>query len=465
MKKRIFGAAALALAAVVVLAAGYGTASAAEVTPAEEFEYQVYYYGAVGIFGYTGTSKSVVIPAEIEGFPVISVSLYGLGLTEIDVSQVSFLEIFSCDSNQLISLDLTQNSELSSLFCFDNPLKTLDVSQNLDLGYLHCSNTELTSLDVSQNHILSGLNCGNTELTTIDVSHNPLLTELFCDNNSLTNLDISHNPKIEVLVCYSNQLTNLNLLYNNELWYLNCNNNNLTNLDLSHNSKLSALDCSMNFLTKTTVQGVNADSLDSYILSKYNNSVDSGVKFSPQKNDNFSDVLNSEWYAQAVFFVVNSGFFSGTSSSTFSPDTSMTRAMLATVLWRVDGSPGGYERSTFADVSADAYYSGPVAWAQVNKIVAGFPDGSFRPNDNITREQIATILYKYAQSLGKAGGALPQLPFGDSAAVSEYAVDAVRWCVSVGIISGFPDNTFRPQENATRAQVAAMMRSFAGVVR
>ncbi|MDR0813329.1 MAG: S-layer homology domain-containing protein [Oscillospiraceae bacterium] len=178
------------------------------------------------------------------------------------------------------------------------------------------------------------------------------------------------------------------------------------------------------------------------------------------------DVTEDKWYFGDVRFVIENGFFSGTSETTFSPDGIMSRGMVATVLWRISGKRAISGLSSFTDVASDAYYAVPIAWAQQNNIVRGVSDDRFDPDGNITREQFAAIIYKYAtEYLGiEYGGSLPQLNFTDNAKISGYAQTAVRWCVANRIISGVANGdgtvSFQPQENATRAQVAAMLHRF-----
>ncbi|MDR0813350.1 MAG: S-layer homology domain-containing protein [Oscillospiraceae bacterium] len=436
MKKRIWCTAA-ALAVAVVVAAAVGKRAAAAET-ADGLVYEVfseYYYNYVDITGYTGSSKNVIIPAEIEGVPVQYVDLRDLGLTKIDVSQTT---------------------ELRGLFCELNDLTTLDVSKNTELVTLWCGGNRLTNIDVSNNPLLEIVSVTSNQITNLSFVNNPLLRFLQCRNNQLSSLDVSQNPALEDLDCRENKLFELNVLNNPKLQDLNCEDNRLTILDVSQNPDLVSLYAGGNFLTPETVIGVDGRAVGTYISS---------CRTHGQRPLTFPDVPADAWFAKAVEFALLNFLFSGTSDTTFSPYDPMTRGMLSTVLWRLADSPSGFAPADFSDVSSGDYYAVPISWAQANNIVAGYPDGTFRPDDNITREQIAAILYKYARLLGKTGGDLPQLAFGDGADISDYAVTAVRWCVSVGIISGFPDNTFRPQNNATRAEVATMMRAFAGVVR
>ncbi len=171
----------------------------------------------------------------------------------------------------------------------------------------------------------------------------------------------------------------------------------------------------------------------------------------------FSDVAANAWYADAAQYVRDHGIMNGTSGTTFSPNSTMTRAMLATVLYRAAGSPTVSQTANFRDVSTGAYYSDAAAWASANGIVTGYGNGLFGSNDPVTREQIATILWRYQGSPAPAGTAAN---FADQSTISSYAVNAVAWARENGIINGMEGNRFAPKNNATRAQVATILRNY-----
>ncbi|MBQ4566081.1 MAG: S-layer homology domain-containing protein, partial [Oscillospiraceae bacterium] len=173
----------------------------------------------------------------------------------------------------------------------------------------------------------------------------------------------------------------------------------------------------------------------------------------------FIDVPGNVWYSDAVEYAVENGLFNGMSKNTFEPDTSMTRAMLVTVLWRYAGEPAEGE-NTFTDVPAGLWYTDAVAWAAHNNIVSGVGDNKFDPNGNITREQMATILYRYASSQGLDTSAKADLSaFPDAGNISGYAQSPLGWAVAEGLIKG-SDGKLLPQGNATRAQVATILMRF-----
>lgn len=170
----------------------------------------------------------------------------------------------------------------------------------------------------------------------------------------------------------------------------------------------------------------------------------------------FSDVPDGAWYADAVEYVYDNGLMSGTGATTFSPDTATSRAMLATILYRVSGSPAVSGRDSFTDTDDGAWYADAVLWATQSGVMAGYGGGLFGANDPVTREQIATILWRYAGSPAAEGGQ----DFADESRIASYAVDAVDWVRANSIMNGIGGNHFDPQGNATRAQVATILRNY-----
>ncbi|WP_143149498.1 S-layer homology domain-containing protein [Butyricicoccus pullicaecorum] len=179
---------------------------------------------------------------------------------------------------------------------------------------------------------------------------------------------------------------------------------------------------------------------------------------------NFADVAADAWYADAVQYVYENGMMSGTSETTFSPDVTTTRGMIVTILYRLEGSPDlsnenlGYP---YADVDANAYYADAVYWARQNGIVSGMSAEQFAPNNAITREQMAAILYRYAQFKGYDVSAKADLSvYTDAANVGTYATDAMAWANGAQLIAGTSQATLTPAGNATRAQVATILMRF-----
>ena len=177
----------------------------------------------------------------------------------------------------------------------------------------------------------------------------------------------------------------------------------------------------------------------------------------------FTDVPADSWYYDSVGEIVEQGLMNGTSAYAFSPDTTMTRAMLTTVLYNLAGKPEvsdnlGYP---YADVDANAYYALPVYWARANGLVTGYTDETFAPNDTVTREQTAVLLYRLANYLGMDTSARADLSaYTDAAQISAYAQDAMQWAVASGLLNGRTATTLAPQGSATRAEGAKILTSF-----
>lgn len=177
----------------------------------------------------------------------------------------------------------------------------------------------------------------------------------------------------------------------------------------------------------------------------------------------FMDVKPGSWYYKSIVYAVSNGLMNGVGDSKFEPEEGMTRAMLVTVLWRYEGSPK-QRPSTFSDVRRGQWYSEAVSWAAKNGIVTGVGDNKFEPDTQITREQIATILYRYAQKKRadtSARGSLSAFP--DNGKVNGWAKTALQWCVGEGLIGGTNENGrvyLDPQGTATRAQVATILMRY-----
>lgn len=176
----------------------------------------------------------------------------------------------------------------------------------------------------------------------------------------------------------------------------------------------------------------------------------------------FTDVRSSDWFYDDVNFVVEEGLFNGTSDTAFSPGTSMNRAMLVTVLYRMAEASDPAGGSTFSDVEDGQWYTEAVIWAADNGIVSGYGSGLFGVNDPVTREQLAAILYRYAvKQLFDVSATKDLTVFDDCGSISSYAVSALGWANGVGLINGRTETTLAPLGTATRAEVAAIIHRFA----
>lgn len=176
--------------------------------------------------------------------------------------------------------------------------------------------------------------------------------------------------------------------------------------------------------------------------------------------DIFDDIQPGAWYEDAVQFAYDEGIMTGTSKTTFEPNTTTTRGMIVSILHRLEGNPVVTEEA-FSDVSADDWYGKAVAWASSEGIVGGYGDGTFQPNKAITREEMASILYRYAQYKDQDVSARVDLTkYTDADQVGAWAEEVMQWANAEGLINGMTEDTLVPQGNATRAQVAAMFQRY-----
>ena len=176
----------------------------------------------------------------------------------------------------------------------------------------------------------------------------------------------------------------------------------------------------------------------------------------------FTDVPEGVWYEEAVQYVYTHGLMVGATETTFEPEGTVTRGMLIAVLYRLAGKPAAEAAGEFTDVPASAYYAKAIAWAAQEKIAAGYPDGTFRPEELVTREQMAAFLYRYTAAQGDDVSARGELDgYTDAGQISRWAREAMSWANAEGLIVGTSATTLRPGATATRAQLASILKRFA----
>lgn len=220
-------------------------------------------------------------------------------------------------------------------------------------------------------------------------------------------------------------------------------------------------------LTVTTASGTSVpvanQSSGKYTFTMPAAAVTVKAVFAAQETDPdfpFADVAKGSWYYEGVRYAYENGLMSGTGEGTFSPNLPTSRGMLVTILYRLAGSPAAGSAS-FTDVAKGQWYADGVAWASANGVVSGYPDGSFRPNDTITREQMAAILYQYARIQGKLDDSRADLSiFSDLDFLSAYAKEPMSWAVAQGLFSGVSADTLAPGGSTTRAQAAVILTAF-----
>lgn len=216
-------------------------------------------------------------------------------------------------------------------------------------------------------------------------------------------------------------------------------------------------------ITDVLVDGKSVGAVSSYTFEKVTGRHTIEAKFAPAgevPEETFTDVDANAWYAEAVTYVSDNGIMNGTSATTFAPTMNLTRNMMAQILYNMEKQPDVTGSNPFNDVPAGQWYTDAVVWAAANDIVTGY-NGSFQPNASITREQMAAILYRYAQYKGYDTSAKGSLDtFTDGSATSGWAVEAMTWAVGKGILSGKGNGKLDPTGTATRAEVAQIMMNF-----
>ena len=205
--------------------------------------------------------------------------------------------------------------------------------------------------------------------------------------------------------------------------------------------------------------------LENYLDSQFNpvekdiNALKSDInKLSASGTEHFTDLGGYAWAEQSIGFVVKRGLFNGTTDTTFSPGQTMSRAMFVTVLGRLAGvDTSAYTTATFRDVPQHQYYAPYVAWAVQAGIVNGYSNGTFGPDDPVTREQLAVCIIRFADYYAWQLPAGSNITFRDASAISSYAVASVQRAAQAGIIGGYTDGSFKPQGQASRAEAALML--------
>ena len=429
----------------------------------------------------------------------------------MDLSHNTKLKKLYADVNYLKKIDISKCTSLEELDVGFNSLTSLDISNNHALYDLSCCSNSLLELDVTQNPILTFLNCSANELTTLDVSANPELVTLDCRYNGFDTLDLTNNSKLVEFCAFGNLLTSVNLGANNALKVVDlqqngiqsidvskCPNltklfladNQLESLDLSKNQKLSIMTINSNPMKTINIMHcpnlvriykpeeaqlfVVEEEAGTYRYLSYINGDDNWMDVDEDDmiiTGLFQDLEEGAWYEDAVMYVQDNAFMNGTSEVTFAPNMTLTRAQFVTVLHNIEGGeylPVVEYSDKFTDVPKNAWYTNPVMWALKNGVTSGVADDQFGTDLKITREQLATLLYKYAGTKGdnyiltKDANALNDYP--DVTDVSDWAMEAMQWAVSNGVMSGKPGtdgkNILNPMGNASRAECAQMIMNF-----
>lgn len=362
-------------------------------------------------------------------------------LTELSLPLMPKLTVLSCPDNELKTLDLSGLPNLQKLDCSSrnespgysinpkNQIEVLDLTKVPDLCELNCSNNRFTKLDISGTPALESLICAGNQLTELDLSFVPDLTTIDCSDNQLTALNIMNNPKLSSIGCSHNQLTELDLLSVPELQLLICDYNHLTKLDLSKVPALVGLLCSNNLLTRLELTDVPKV----FVLDCSNN-----------------PFLNNEEHTS---------YLGGYPDGTFRPDEFITRAQAVTLFYRISKSRSDADPLCFGDIVPNAWYYQEASYF---KQYFGFSSDrkNFDPDKPITRAEFAHIAASYV-GFYTAVYVEDLWWLDDQALIEKYWEARIESCIASvseqGWMTGFPDGTFRPEEPLTRAQAVKVI--------
>lgn len=349
----------------------------------------------------------------------------------------------------------------------DSLLSTLETRRVSELNCSGCGIADLTGIEYFTQ--LVALNCENNELTALDVSKNKLLSEIYCGGNRLATLDLTGLPikDAETDTGHVQKLTGSYALTGTK--------NGVGQFDLS---QIVGKD---NIGSITGVKGAAYDKetgiarysapveTPSYTYATGSSAVSLTVEFpldlSSLPKSPFTDVKAGAWYFDAALEAARDKLMVGVSETEFGSNDSMTRAMLVVVLHSLAGKPSVSGEMPFTDVAEGTWYYNAVLWAYQNNIVSGTSKTTFGPMQNITREQIVTILRRYIEKTApdKAEASAELTGFADSARVSDWAVSDMKWAVAQKLISGTPVDgklCLNPQGNATRAEVVTILKQY-----
>ena len=404
-------------------------------------------------------------------------------LRELDVSRNTNLVELSIAGTVLESIDISKNTKLESLYVSGSGLKELDISKNLALTSLSCGFTEISYLDLSRQTELTYLSCWraslssldlskNTKLEYIDVGQNYNLTELilpktntlqilYCSNTALTSLDLSGYPNLVGISCYGTKIEKLDLSSSHNIEWIDCENSAITELILPESTpNLSTIFCAGNKLTSIT-DVLGTKNMDMYYFDYYPQNVEQNDGW-----DRFSDVSRDSWFYEDVKFMVVNALVPRSLqmdyalvNQSYGVQENITRGELVESLYAAAMQQEmiyDWWYCPFEDV-VEWSQREAVAWAAANGIVNGVDETHFNPTAPLTRQDLATILVRFANYMKIE---LPEngiVTFSDSGSISDYAAEHVKTLANSGIIKGMEDGSFAPQGNVTRAQIAALL--------
>lgn len=354
------------------------------------------------------------------------------------VSEETIDAIQAADPGETVTVDLSSGSTKLDKEVFET-LAGKDVTLVVDLG--DGVSWTVKGSDIPEDATLTDIDMGvtmNSDGIPVDV------VNAITGEHGSVQVELAHDGAFGFTMTLAAPLGEENAGYWANLYYFNESTNKMT------------------FETAAKINSDGTASLSFSHASQYAIVIDDhnhGVVTLP-----FTDVSECDWFYDPVCFVYSQGLMTGTSATTFEPNTHLSRAMLVAVLHRLEGSPQA-SAGDFTDVADGDWYAQAVNWAASVGVVNGFDDGTFQPNAAITREQLAAILCNYAQYKGFDTSASGDLStYSDAASVSDWAQESVEWMVGSGLLGGYDDNTLRPQGTTTRAEVASVLQRALGNV-
>ena len=440
-------------------------------------------------------------------------------LTSLDVSKNTALKELDCHNNQLTALDVSNNTALEWLACYSNKLTSLDVSTVPAIKDAVKNGTKDTSKSAYDSYSSSKGNLLVDKTVNI-VTDTTIYTITFDPNGgsgTMADVTVNAGEKLTLPACTFTppsadkefdkwiagnpgeqvEVTDDSVIH--AIWkdksatktlssiaittpptkstytagesfdktgmvvtatYSDSSTAEVTSYTVTPSGALATTDTSVTVsytegdVTKTATQNITVNSSGG--------SGDGDSKpIEPTPESKFTDVPADAWYKEAVDYVAEKGLMQGTAANTFSPNITTTRAMIVTILYRLEGSPAVSGTSPFDDVASGQWYTDAVIWANSNGIVKGYGDGNFGPADNITREQMAAIMFRYSNFKGYDTSKAADLSgYTDASDISDWAVPAMKWANAEGLITGCTPTTLVPRGEATRAQAATILMRY-----
>ena len=428
--------------------------------------------------------------AFANSYDLQSIDLAGLDASEVTDMSWMFFGCFSLANLDLSSVNTSSVTDMGAMFGCCSGLISLDVSgvdtsRVTNMAQMFSSCSSLTGLDVSNFNTSKVTfmpymfkNCSSLtslNVSSFDTSNVTNMTGMFSSCGALMSLDVTGVD--------TSNVTEMKIYESDEGIFQNCTNLKILDLSSFDLSKVSAEDAGLqNMLSGCSLEELrtpkalpagcsialdktyqNSDGMKTEVLTP--EFVGTTLTLYNQVDEQFTDVPTGAWYVSAVQYAYDNGIMTGKTATNFVPNANLTRAEFATVLYSQAGKPAVTYRPIFKDVAQGAWYSSSVLWAYDNGIVSGYANGSFGTSDKITREQLALMMYKYAQTKGYDTTADDSIlsSFSDEAAISSWARKAIQWATSHGIMSGKGNGAdgkpmLDPKGNATRAECAAMIK-------